>query len=55
VRPFVLVPARFSEALLCNQSSDVAAQGAALFKVFLVILFGAPERLGGNDLGDDGF
>ena len=32
----------------------MAAEGATFFEVSLVVFFGAPEGLGGDDLGDDG-
>src|SRR5580692_10363786 len=34
---------------------DVAADHAAFFEVFLVVLFGLPERRCWDDLGRDGF
>src|SRR5687768_1173172 len=36
------------------ERSDVAAGEAALLEIALMVLLGAPERLCGDDLGDDG-
>jgi hypothetical protein len=40
----------FKETLSLN----VTVRQAALLEVLLMVFFGAPEGLGGHDLGDDG-